>query len=149
MRGVDADDAIGERERHVARLPSAGLRDGCRQRADALNEIVVSRLAGIGAVVAVADQADIDQPRVDLAHVVFAELEPAHRRETRVVNKNVGPLAEPQQRCSRCRLFEVENDAALVAIELKIHALMPAFLLALPLRIRSPCGGSTLMTSAP
>ena len=45
MRGIDADDAIRQRQRNVARLLSAGLRSGRRQRADALNEIVVSRLA--------------------------------------------------------------------------------------------------------
>ena len=125
MRRVDADDAIGERQRHVARLPRTGLRGSRRQRADTLNEIVISRLAGIGSVVAVADQADIDEPRVDLAHVVVAELEPAHRRQPGVVDEHIGALAQPQQRRARRGLFEVEDDAALVAVELKIHRAHP------------------------
>ncbi len=128
MRGIDADDAIGERERHVARLTRAGLRGGRRHRADALNKIVVSRLAGIRSVVAVADQADVDEPRVDFAHVVVAELEPAHRRQPDVVNQHIGALAQPQQRRARRRLFQVEDDAALVAVELKIHRAHPGVL---------------------
>ena len=120
MRGIDADNAIGQRQRHVTRLLAAGLSGGRRQRADALNEIVVGGLAGIRSVVAVADQADIDQPRIDFAHVVIAELQPPHRRKPRIVHQHIGALAQPQQRRPRRRLLQVEHDAALVAIELQI-----------------------------
>ena len=120
VRGVDADDAVDHCQRHIARPLAAGLGNDGRQRADALNEVVISRLAGIGSGVAITHQADVDEPRIDLAHVIVGELEAAHGRRSRIGDENIGTFTELQQRLARRRLLHVENDAALVAIELQI-----------------------------
>ena len=62
----ETDDAIDQRVRNVARHAVAGLRHQRRQRGRALDQVVIGGLGGIGAILAEAEHAGIDQPRIDL-----------------------------------------------------------------------------------
>jgi hypothetical protein len=72
MGGVEPDNAIGHGCRRKARL--AGDLAGQRgQGGHALDQIVIGRTAGIGALLAKAVQAGIDQPRIAREQIVGAE----------------------------------------------------------------------------
>ncbi|MGY4451223.1 hypothetical protein ACVWZR_005883 [Bradyrhizobium sp. i1.3.1] len=60
-----ADDAVGDGDGNVARRAVAGRRKQRRNRGGALDEIVIGGLCGIGAGLAVAERADIDESGID------------------------------------------------------------------------------------
>ncbi len=120
MDRVEADDAIGDRQRHIARLAAADAADQPGDRRDALDEIVIGRPARIGPALAVAHQAHIDDPRIGRAHLGGPEVEPAHRRRADVVDEDVGAPAQFQHGRPAGRLLHVEHHAALIAIDLQI-----------------------------
>ena len=118
---IDADDAIDHGQRHVARLLFGRQRDKRRKCAEALNKIVVGGLAGIGAIVAVSHQTDIDELRIDLVYVPGCQIEAAHGRRPDVVQENVGAFAQAKQGFACRRLLQIENDAAFIAVQLQIE----------------------------
>jgi hypothetical protein len=85
------------------------------------NQVVVGGLRGIGAVLAEAEHAGIDQARVDLRYDVIAEIEPRHRLRPHVVNQHVRGFDQPQHGFPSRRLLQVEADRALVAIGVQKH----------------------------
>ena len=112
----EPDNTIDQRVGDIAWHAVAGLRHQRRQRGRALNQIVIGRFGGIGPVLAEAEHARIDQPRVDFRHHVVAELQPRHRLRTHVVNQHVGGLDQPQHGVAPRRILQVEADRALVAV---------------------------------
>ena len=120
VQRIEPDDAVGHRRRRIARLAGdlAGQR---RQRRQALDQVVVSGPSGIGAGLAKAVQAGIDQPRVDREQIVGAELEASHRRRPHIVHEHVGVRRQPEQGGAATGLLQVEHDRALVAVALQVH----------------------------
>ena len=124
----EADDAVDQRVRDIARHAVAGLRHQRRQRGGALDQIVIGGLRGIGPVLAEAEHAGIDQARIDLRDDVVAELQPRHRLRPHVVDQHIGRRDQPQHRVAARRLLQVEADRALAAVgveEHRTHAGMP------------------------
>ncbi|MNN21609.1 hypothetical protein D3C81_1349380 [compost metagenome] len=85
-----ADDAVGHSQWHVARHVGAGLHGQGRQRSRALDQVVVGRLGRVGAALAVAVDADVDDPRVDRRHRRVVQPQPHHRLRAHVVDQHVG-----------------------------------------------------------
>ncbi len=120
MDRIEADDAIGDRQRHIARLAAADAADQPGDRRDALDEVVIGGPARIRPALAVAHQAHVDDAGIGRAHVVSPEFEPAHRRRADVVHEDVGVAAQFQHGVAPGRLLHVEHHAALVAVDLQI-----------------------------
>ncbi|MGY4369943.1 hypothetical protein ACVW1A_006008 [Bradyrhizobium sp. LB1.3] len=119
--GGEADNAIDQRVRHIARHAVTGLRHQRRQRGRALDQIVIGGLCGIRPVLTEAEHASIDQMRIDLGHNVIAELEPCHRLRTDVVDEHIGVLQQPQHGLAAGGLLQIETDRALAAVGVEEH----------------------------
>ena len=124
--GINPRGSIAEvhREvtRHIARHPCERV----AVAAQALDEIVVGGMRRIGPAAAEAEHARIDHPRVDLADVIVAQSQALHGLGTDVVGHDIRRLAEPKHRLAAPGLLQVEQEAALVAVELqkdRAHAL--------------------------
>jgi hypothetical protein len=122
---VQADDAVADRKRHVARLVAAREREQRGDAGDALHQVVVGGFWRVRPRLPVADEGDIDQLRIDGAQIVVAELQAPHRGRADVADDDVGVLAQPQQRVAPFRPLEVEHDRALVTVELQIDGAHP------------------------
>ena len=121
-------DAVDQRIRHIARHAVAGLRHQRGKRGGALDQIVISGLCRIGAVLTETEHAGIDQPRIDFRNHVVAELQPRHRLRPHVVDQHVGGRDQPQHGVAPGRLLQIEADRALAAVgveEHRPHAGMP------------------------
>ena len=118
---VQADDAVDQRVRDIARHAVAGPRHQRRQRGRALDQIVIGGLRRIGTILAEAEHAGIDQARIDLGHHVVAEVEPRHRLRAHVIDQHVGGGDQPQRRVASGRLFQIERERALAAIGVEEH----------------------------
>ena len=112
---TEADDAIGNGEGNVARLTGAGEQRGDARRT--LDEIVIGGPSGIRPALAIPREAHINEPRVAPAQDLLAEIEPMDRGGPHIVNEDVGGFAQPHQDRASGRLFEIEHEAALVAID--------------------------------
>lgn len=123
--GVDhhqPDDAVGDGDGDVAWRAVAGGREQSRNRRRALDQIIIGGFGGIGAGLAVAERADIDDGGIDRGQRLVVEAEPRHRLRAHIVDQRVGALGQSQQRVAPLRLFEIEHDAALAAIGIEKHS---------------------------
>src|SRR5262245_10515779 len=112
-----ADGAVGHDHRRVARLGGALPLQQVGQAGGSLDEIVVGRLGGIGTALAVAEAAGIDDPRVDLLHVVVGKPQARHGLRADVVDQHIAFRRERETRVARGVLLEVQDDRALVAVD--------------------------------
>ncbi|MNN48893.1 hypothetical protein D3C81_1633930 [compost metagenome] len=64
-----------------------------------------------------AEHAHIDQPRVDRGQGFVIQPQPLHGLRPDVVGEHVGVLDQPQQRLPSLGRFQVQHDAALVAVQ--------------------------------
>ena len=72
-----------------------------------------------------------------------------HRAWLEVLDQDVGAFQQAQQHGAACRFADVERDGALVAIDSDVVAGVILVKRRPQSRTSSPCGGSTLITSAP
>ncbi len=121
MDRIEPDDVVGHGQRRVARLGPAGLAQRCGNRGETLNQIVIGGPARIGAALAVADEAEMDQPGIGGADVLGSEPQPPHGGGAHIADEHVGACAKAQQHVAAARRLDVDHDAALVAIGLQIH----------------------------
>ncbi|MNQ68974.1 hypothetical protein D3C85_835470 [compost metagenome] len=116
--GAHADDAVGHRQRHVARHVGAGLHGQGRQRHGTLDQVVVCRLGGVGAALAVTVDADVDDLWVDRSYRRIVQLQSGHGLRADVVDQHVDVGGQFQQCLAALGLLEVKDDTALVAVGL-------------------------------
>ena len=120
-RRLQPHRAVGQRDRRVARLGATLLRE---QRGDAdgpLNQVVVRGLAGVRAVFAVTEGADVDDLRIHRRHRVVTQAEPRHRLRADVVDQRIATRRQTQAGIAALGLLEVEDDRALVAVQVHRH----------------------------
>ena len=84
--GVEPDDTVHQRIRHIARRTVTAARHQMRQRRTALDEIVIGGLRCIGAVLAESKHAGVDQSWIDGGDVLIAQPQPLHRLRAHVVD---------------------------------------------------------------
>jgi len=119
---------VADQGRHEARL-AACRRFERDQSAAALNDVVKRRPVGERAVLPVTLRRAVNEPRVDLAQPLPAETEPRHRLRSHIVHQNIALPDQSQQHRRRIRLFQVEYERALVAVEVEedmAHLAMPS-----------------------
>ncbi len=87
-----------------------------RQRRTALHQVVVCGPRGIGPVLTEAEQARIDDARVDGGHRFVVESEPRHGIGPHVVDQHVRVGQQAVEHVQPGRFLQVERDAALAAI---------------------------------
>ena len=115
---VEAYRAIGDRQRHITRFAFSLLTHYRGQAGRRLHHVVVCGLRTVGPLLREADHAG-DELRVQFGQARVSEAEPRHRRGSDVGGKHVRRLREfEQQLCAASRL-QVDDDAALVAVEAK------------------------------
>ena len=123
--GVQAGRAVREVDgrvaRHVGSRPHAGLGDGHGR----LDQVVEGGRRRIAAALAEAEGADVDHARVDLPHRLVVEPEPLHCLRAHVVDQRVGAFHELQQRFLAGGLLQIQDDAALVAVQVEEERTRP------------------------
>ena len=91
----------------------------------ALNDIIIGRALGVRSLLAKADQRHIDQLRVGIPAVVIPQAQSFHRRRPHRCHQHIRRLHQFQQRIPARRVFQVQQDRALVAVgveEKRTHA---------------------------
>ena len=144
--GVVAAGEIGNRHADAHRA-LAGQTGDRHQAAHALGDLVEARTVGIGAVLAEAGQAHVDEPRIDRAQRLVVDAEPLLHVGPVVLDQHVGGGRQLLQDRDALGRLEVERDAALVAVQVEeIGAVARPAQSGLS---SAPAGISTLITSAP
>ncbi len=82
----------------------------------ALDDVVIGRLTGVGAIGAEAVQPHVDQPRVARGQGRRPQSQLLQFLRAHAVHEHVGGVDQRQQRFACGRLFQVEHHAALVAV---------------------------------
>ena len=115
-RRIEVADARAGRHQ----LP-AGLAGVADEAAHGLGHDVEGRPAGVGALAGagIAEAADggVDELRVAGVQRLVAEAEPVHHAARVVLDEHVRGVNQCEQRVPVCGTFEVEHDAALVAVD--------------------------------
>ena len=145
----EPDDAVDQRVGHIARHAVAGLRHQCRQRRGALDQIVIGGLCRIGPVLAEAEHAGIDQPRIDLRDHVIAELQTRHRLRPHIVDQHVGRARSAAARHRGRQASSGRGDRALAAVGIEEHRPHAGMAGRTDLPRHVAVQRSILMTSAP
>ena len=117
---------IGDRNADAHRpLPrQAGDR---HQPAHALRDLIEARPVGIGAVLAEAGNAGIDDARIDLGERLVVDAEPLLHVGAEILHHDVGLLDHALERGEPFGRLQIERHAALVAVQvLKVAALARA-----------------------
>src|SRR6185312_5325018 len=111
--------------------PLAGNAGHGHDAAHALRDLVDRGPRRIGAVLAEAGNAAIDDARVALADGLIIDAEPPGDAGPHVLDDNVGLFREPHQDLAALVGFQVQRDGALVAMQvLEVRAVAPAYQLA-------------------
>ena len=122
--GIHAHDAIRHVDRHERRLAGLAAEERWKS-ADALDEIVVGRLACIRARAPIAEKAHVDDARIRAADVGRTDPQPLHRGESHVVHEDVRLLADAEQSAAPALLLHVEDHRTLVAAHLQMQMAHP------------------------
>ena len=85
----DTNDAIRHRRGHKAGRAVAGAGNQIRERGRALYQVVVGGPRGIGAILAEAKEASVDNARIDLFHGLVIQAETRHCLRAHVVDQHV------------------------------------------------------------
>ncbi len=109
--------------------------------------------ARAGSGVAEAADSGVDQRGLSFMKLFVTKAETVHRPGSRVLDQGIGSVDQLEQRRTISLVLEVQNDAALVAIDARevtavSQPLVSGGMGPIP-RGGSPPGGSTLITSAP
>ena len=132
QRGEDADGAEqpggevgdGDADPHRALAGRAGDR---HQPAHALRDLIEARPLVVGAVLAEAGDAAIDDARVDLAQALIVDAELCLHVGTKILDHDVGLLGEPLEHFEALGVLQVQRHGPLVAVQiLEIRALARA-----------------------
>ena len=78
---------------------------------------VVPRPVAVGATLAVAGQAAVDDARIDSRHFVVAQTQSRHRAGAKTFDDHVGIVREAQEGPGAFGLLQVDLQAALVAVD--------------------------------
>lgn len=116
VRGDQAASLVGGDGGQVARRARLAP-DQVGKSGQALDDVVVSRAAIVGAAFAKAIQARIHQPRMARAQRGGVQPQRGHLGRPHAVHQHVGLVNQRQQRLARGRLLQVQHDAALVAVQ--------------------------------
>ena len=98
----------------VARLPSGHAVEP-RYPGHTLNQIIIRRPLGIGAIFAKANGLGVDDARFPGGHGIIVNPQLPGRLRTNIVHKHIGGFRQALQRLKASGLFEIKHDAALVA----------------------------------
>ena len=120
LHHVQAHRLVGDIERQVARASVRRAGHQTRQSDHALDQVVVGRLARVGAVLGEAGQEDVDQPRVVAAQGVPVQSQFGERLLAHVGDEHVAGLRGTRDHLARGGLLEVQADAALAAVEVQV-----------------------------
>ena len=93
----------------------------------ALDDIVIGRFGGIGAVGGKAVGTRIYQRGIDLAQVVIADLQPRGGGGAHRVHEHVGIADQIVQHRQRVGLFQVQRDDLLAAVHVQVDGAHPRF----------------------
>ena len=116
VRAEDSGAQVRDRDTDAHR--SLPRQSGDRhQAAHALRDLVEARAHAIGAVLAVARDAAVDQPRIDRGHRLVADAEPVLHIGAIVLHQHVGLRRELLQDRYPVGRFQIERDAAFVALQ--------------------------------
>jgi hypothetical protein len=124
---IEADCAVADVDRRVARRAV----DRAEQPGDArgrLHEVVIDGLSGIWPALAVADGGAIDDAGIAAAHGLVVEAEALQALRPHVRDQNIGARGECERRLPALGRFQIERDAALVAVglqEQRAHPFVP------------------------
>ena len=119
--GKQTDDAVGDRQRHVARRPIAGFGEQRRNATSALDQIVVSRPRRIRPVLPIAEHAGVNDRGIAGGDVLVGKAETRHRLRPHIIDEHVGIRRQAQQHVAAGRLLEIERDAPFVAVHIEEH----------------------------
>ncbi|CAB4991748.1 unannotated protein [freshwater metagenome] len=107
---------VAERDAHAPwpRTRRAGDR---HDAAHALGNLVDARSIGIGAVLAEARQARVDQPGIAGSQHLGADAQPVFHRRAHVLDEDVGGIGEAEERRKSVGVLQVDRDGTLVAVQ--------------------------------
>ena len=117
---LQANDAVGQDHRCVARRLRAALLHQPGNTGHALDQIVICRTGGIGSALAETHRADIDDARIDRAQIVVPQTQACHRPRPDIVDQHIGPARHAQQRVAPLRLLQIYDDRPLTAVGAEI-----------------------------
>ncbi len=119
---------VGQHGRHEMRL----VRHDRLQHGDAasgLDDVVIGGLGAHRPLGAEAVGRKVDQPRIGPGEYFVGDTEPGRRFGAEIMHQHVGARGKPKQCIPAERFFEIEHEAALVAVaaeEERGHALVPS-----------------------
>ena len=104
------------------RLPGRTGHEGQARRH--LSGLVHQRSRSIGAL-EVALEAAINETRIDLPHLGVTQAQPVHRARRHILNQYISAIDKPHRHFTAIRRGEIDNNAALVAIEVVERTIAP------------------------
>ena len=118
LHGNQTTSSIGQHIRQKARLAGCP-RNEPSHAGRALHHRIVSRLLGVATILSKAKHAAVNDVRLDCANFVIRKLHARHRIGTHVPSDHVCIFEQAHQRGMAIRVFEVETDRTLVAVEMQ------------------------------
>ena len=113
---------VGQDRGHIGGLrgqPLPARQVGCPGHG--LDDVVIGRLVGIGAVAAIAPGRAMDDLRIRPFQRLVIQTELGHRLRAHGVHEHIRRCGQPHQHVAGGGLLQVQHDAALVAVGVQIH----------------------------
>ena len=116
-RSKQSGGQIGDRNTDAIR-PVPRRASDRHQPAHALRDLIEARAAGIGAILAKAGNAGVNQPRIDARQRLVIDAEALFHVRAKILDHHVGFLDQPLERREPLRRLQVDGDAPLVAVQI-------------------------------
>ena len=113
---IQPNRTVGDRNRQVTRDVAAADAHGLRQGASGLDQVVEGGAGGVPPALRKAEHAGVDQARVQGRQCGVVQSQALHGLRPHVVGQNIGGAREVLQCGQAIGRFEVQRDAALVAV---------------------------------
>ena len=116
-----AQNSPAVRVRHGNADPHGAAAARARDRhqpAHALRDLIEARTLVIGAILAEAGDAAIDDARVDLAYALIVDAELALDVGPEILDHHIGPFGEAHEDLEPLGVFQVQRHCALVAVQI-------------------------------
>ena len=114
-----AHRAVGQGQGHIARLAATGAAHQAGNSRSALNQVVVSRLARIRPLLAVAIKAGINDARIDGFEPLVINAQAQHGLRPDVVDHHIGRLDQLEKSSQALSLFKVQHQTAFIAVDMQ------------------------------
>ncbi len=126
-RGVAGGEDVGREQAAVGRLRQVVLERELRHlvAAGRLHDRCVRRAGRLVALLSVAGDRAVHQPRIQLAHRRIVQPQPLHHAGPEVLDQHVAVADEPAGRVDRQRILQVQRDRPLAGVQVREIGAVP------------------------